>query len=220
MPEEILKLNHDPMPTVGVSNYTLFELESDDVETGKATYKTAVPYPGTVEIAPTDNGASDVFDADNKAYYIESYLEKAGHEITNADIPPKIDALLRGLKTVDGGIEFEGNPEAPYFGVAWEVLKPNNVVRFVRYYKGKYAFASSVAGKTKPHEGATEKQTSKATYTAEKRDCDEKLFYILDSDSDDVKDMTVEEIREKWFSDLNWYPSNEVTTPAQGQGGE
>ena len=40
------------------------------------TYGTAVSLPGTVEIAPTDTGGSDVFDADNGAYCAEAYIEK------------------------------------------------------------------------------------------------------------------------------------------------
>ena len=200
-------LKHDPMPTLGISNYTIFKMLTDDAVTGKATYDTAIPFPGTVEIAPTDNGSTDTFDADNKAYYTESYIEKLGHEITNADIPPEIDALMRGLDTVDGGIEYKGIIEAPNFGVAWEVMKPNGAARFIRYYKGKYGFASNVGGKTKPSEGASEKQTAKATYTATLRECDEKGYYVLDSDA--VEGMTVEQIREKWFTDLNWYPSSE-----------
>ena len=126
-------LKHDPMPTLGISNYTIFKMLTDDAATGKATYDTAIPFPGTVEIAPTDNGLTDTFDADNKAYYTESYIEKLGHEITNADIPPEIDALMRGLDTVDGGIEYKGIVEAPNFGVAWEVMKPNGAARFIRY---------------------------------------------------------------------------------------
>lgn len=194
-----------PMPTIGVSNYTIFPLISDDIETKKATYGEAVSLPGTVEIAPTDNGGTDVFEADNEAYYTETYLEKLGHEITNADIPPEIDAMLRGLETVDGGVEYSGVQDTPYFAVGWEIKKPDGKVRFVRYYKGKYSFASSVAGKTQPYEGASEKQTAKATFTASLRECDDKGYYILDSDAVDT--MTVEQIREKWFSDVNWYPS-------------
>ena len=63
-----------------------------------------------------------------------------------------------------------------------------------------------MGGKTKPSEGASEKQTAKATYTATLRECDEKGYYVLDSDA--VEGMTVEQIREKWFTDLNWYPSS------------
>lgn len=201
-------LKNKPMPTIGVKNYTIFKLMSDDKETGKATYEEAVHIPGTVEIAPTDSGGADVFEADNEAYYIETYIEKLGHEITNADIPPEIDAYMRGLETVDGGIEYKGVIEAPEFGVAWEITKPNDNVRFVRYYKGKYGFASNVAGKTKPYEGASEKQTAKATFTATLRECDDKAYYVLDSDA--VEGMSVDEIREKWFADLNWYPSTET----------
>lgn len=92
-----------PMPTIGVDMYTIFKVEDDGVTTpGKATYGAAVQIPGTVEIAPTDNGATDTFDADNGPYVVEDYIEKIGHEITNADITPEIDAMLRGLTLKDG----------------------------------------------------------------------------------------------------------------------
>ena len=72
MANEVLK--NKPMPTIGVDNYTIFKLTADGKGTGIATYDKAVRIPGTVEIAPTDNGGTDVFEADNEAYYIESYI--------------------------------------------------------------------------------------------------------------------------------------------------
>ena len=196
-----------PMPTIGVDMYTIFKVEDDGVTTpGKATYGAAVQIPGTVEIAPTDNGATDTFDADNGPYVVEDYIEKIGHEITNADITPEIDAMLRGLTLKDGGEEVGKVTNAPYFAVAWRVTKADGSFRLVRYYKGKYGFASSVGGKTKPSEGASEKQTAKATYTAVARDCDEKFYYYLDT-NDLPENVTAAKALEKWFEDPNWYPS-------------
>ena len=57
-------------------------------------YGEAYNLKGTVEIAPTDSGGSDVFDADNGAYEASSYIEKLGHDITNADIP-KSETMLK-----------------------------------------------------------------------------------------------------------------------------
>ena len=85
-----------PLPTIGVDKYTFFPLTEDTAES--LTYGTAVALPGTVEIAPTDTGGSDVFDADNGAYCTETYIEKMGHDITNADIPPEVDAMWRGIE--------------------------------------------------------------------------------------------------------------------------
>ncbi len=196
-----------PMPRIGVDKYTIFKLEDDGVTTpGKATYGEAVQIPGTVEIAPTDSGSTDVFDADNGAYLVEDVLEKLGHEITNADIPPEIDAMMRGLEVVDGGVEVGKVTNAPYFATAWRVTKADGTFRLVRYYKGKYGFASAVGGKTKPSEGAAEKQTAVATYTAAARDCDDKYYYYIDTASL-PEGVTVETALEKWFSDPNWYPT-------------
>ena len=76
-----------PLPTIGVDKYTFFPLTSDAAE--GAEYGSPYSLKGTVEIAPTDEGGSDVFDADNGAYETSNYIEKIGHEITNADIPPE-----------------------------------------------------------------------------------------------------------------------------------
>ena len=84
-----------PLPTIGVDKYTFFALMSD-TESG-AQYGDAYNLKGTVEIAPTDAGGADVFDADNGAYETASYIEKLGHDITNADIAPEVDAMWRGL---------------------------------------------------------------------------------------------------------------------------
>lgn len=196
-----------PMPRKGVDMYTIFKVLTDDPDKGAATYDTAVTIPGTVEIAPTDNGATDTFDADNEAYIVEDYIEKMGHELTNADIPPEVDAMLRGLELKDGGVEVGKNNIAPYFGVAWRITLADGTYRLVRYYKGKYGFASPVGAKTKPSQGAADKQTAAATYTAVPRDCDDKYYYYLDT-RNLPENVTVETALEKWFTDLNWYPSS------------
>ena len=60
-------MNRKPLPTIGVDKYTFFKVKSDDAE--GITYDTAQSLRGIVEIVPTDTGGSDVFDADNGAYY-------------------------------------------------------------------------------------------------------------------------------------------------------
>lgn len=84
-----------PLPTIGVDKYTFFAVLTDTSE--GATYGDPYNLRGTVEIAPTDAGGSDVFDADNGAYETSNYIEKLGHDITNADIPPEVDSMWRGL---------------------------------------------------------------------------------------------------------------------------
>lgn len=206
------KLTKKPMPTIGVDKYTIFPMTDDGLTTpGKATYGEAMSIPGAVEIAPTDNGATDTFDADNGAYVIEDYLEKIGHEITNADIPPELDAMMRGIERKDNGVEVTKTTKAPYFAVAWRITKADGNYRLVRYYKGKYGFASALGGKTKPSEGAADKQTAKATYAAVARDCDEKIYYYIDTD-ELPENVSVETALDKWFSDPDWYPSDSVET--------
>ena len=89
-----------PLPTIGVDKYTFFKVNEDSVS--GTEYGEAYNLKGTVEIAPTDSGGSDVFDADNGAYEASSYIEKLGHDITNADIPPEVDAMWRGLTRKNG----------------------------------------------------------------------------------------------------------------------
>ena len=202
-------MNNKPMPRIGVDMYTLFKVKEDDAKTKTITYDAPVSIPGTVEVAPTDKGATEPFDADNGAYIVEDYIEEMGHTLTNADIPPEIDALMRGLEPKDGGVQVGKLTQAPYFGVAWRVTKANGAYRLVRYYKGKYGFASAVGGKTKPSKGASEKQTAEVTYSAVARDSDDMYYYYLDTDSL-PEGVTQEVAVEKWFTDLNWFPSNEA----------
>lgn len=200
-------LKGKPMPTIGVDRYTFFPLTTDEIGE-EPVYGEAVQLPGTVEIAPTDAGQTDVFDADNGAYFNDSYVDSMGHEITNADIPPEVDAMWRGLTLKNGLLEVSGDETAPYFGVAWRIAKAGGGHRYVRYYKGTYGFASSVGGKTKVSQGASEKQTSTATYTAAKRMSDGMTYAYIDDNQlpDGVTKATLEE---KWFTDMSWTP--EVT---------
>lgn len=155
---------NQPMPTIGVDKYTFFEITADGAS--GITYGAPASLPGTVEIAPTDSGGADNFDADNRAYVIDTYIEKMGHDITNTDIPPAVDAKWRGLETHNGGMLMDAAPRTKYFGVAWRLLKADGKYRYVKYFKGTYSFASSVGGKTRASNGASEKQTAKATFNA------------------------------------------------------
>ena len=147
-------MNKKPLPTIGVDKYTFFKVNEDSVS--GTEYGEAYNLKGTVEIAPTDSGGSDVFDADNGAYEASSYIEKLGHDITNADIPPEVDAMWRGLTRKNGVVEVGNDVKTVYFGVAWRILKSDGSYRYVRYYKGSYSFASNVGGKTKPSSGSIE----------------------------------------------------------------
>ena len=193
-----------PLPTIGVDKYTFFKVLTDTEE--GATYDTPYNLKGTVEIAPTDSGGSDVFDADNGAYETSSYIEKLGHDITNADIPPQVDALWRGLERKNGLVEVSSDLKTVYFGVAWRILKSDGSYRYVRYYKGSYSFASNVGGKTKPSSGSIDKQTAKATYTAVQRDFDNNYYAYFD-ESDLPDGITREAFEEEWFTDMNYYPT-------------
>ena len=192
-----------PLPTIGVDKYTFFPLTADTAEEIK--YGTAVALPGTVEIAPTDAGGSDVFDADNGAYEVEAYIEKLGHDITNADIPPEVDAMWRGLTMKNGLVSVSNNAGAPKFAVAWRIMKSDGSYRYVRYLKGSYSFASNVGGKTKPSEGASEKQTAKATYTAVQTINSGKYYEYIDED-DLPEGLTKEAFETEWFKDPTYTP--------------
>ena len=144
-----------PLPTIGVDKYTFFAVKTDTSE--GATYGDPYNLRGTVEIAPTDAGGSDVFDADNGAYETSNYIEKLGHDITNADIPPEVDSMWRGLTQKDGVVEVGNDTKTVYFGVAWRIMKSDGSYRYVRYYKGSYSFASNVGGKTKASSGAPQR---------------------------------------------------------------
>lgn len=198
-------LKGKPMPTIGVDRYTFFPLTTDELGQ-EPVYGEAVHLPGTVEIAPSDSGQTDVFDADNGAYYSDSFTDSMGHEITNADIPPEVDAMWRGLTLNNGLLEVSGDEVAPYFGVAWRIAKAGGGYRYVRYYKGTYGFASSVGGTTKPSQGASEKQTSTATYTAVKRLSDGRTYAYID-DNQLPEGVTKETLETEWFSDMTWEPT-------------
>ena len=195
-----------PLPTIGVDKYTFFNVLSDTEE--GTEYGEAVSLPGTVEIAPTDAGGTDVFDADNGAYETTSYIENIGHEITNADIPPEVDALWRGIEQKSGVVEIGDAVSTVYFGVAWRILKSDGTYRYVRYYKGSYSFASNTGGKTRPSSGSIERQTANATYTAVKRSYDDNYYAYID-EADIPAGVTREEFEKEWFSDMNYYPDED-----------
>ena len=154
-----------PLPTIGVDKYTFFAVLTDTSE--GATYGDPYNLRGTVEIAPTDAGGSDVFDADNGAYETSNYIEKLGHDITNADIPPEVDSMWRGLTQKDGVVEVGNDTKTVYFVPVENYGKSD----FCSYRVCKIlqrvpsSFASNVGGKTKASSGAPEKQTAKATYS-------------------------------------------------------
>lgn len=201
--------NRKPLPTIGVDKYTFFPLTEDTAE--GATYGEAYSLKGTVEISPTDSGGSDVFDADNGAYETSSYIEKLGHEITNADIPPEVDAMWRGLERKNGLVTVGNDTKTVYFAVAWRILKSDGTYRYVRYLKGSYSFASNVGGKTKPSSGSIERQTAKATYTAIQRDFDNMYYEYID-ETELPEGLTKEEFEENWFTDMNYYPAGKLGT--------
>lgn len=199
-------MNNRPLPTIGVDRYTFFKVMSD---TKNATeYEEAHELLGTVEIAPTDAGGSDIFDADNGAYEVSSYIEKIGHEITNADIPPAVDAMWRGVNYENGMVEVGNKVNTVYFGVAWRILKSDGTYRYVRYYKGAYSFASNVGGKTKASSGSADRQLAKATYTAVQRASDDNYYAYVD-ESDLPEDITRAEFENKWFTDMSYYPKED-----------
>ncbi len=193
-----------PLPTIGVDKYTFFKVLSDT--SAQTEYDGGVELLGTVEIAPTDSGGATVFDADNGAYDVASYIEKIGHEITNADIPPEVDALWRGVTVNNGVVEIGNDTKTVYFGVAWRILKSDGTYRYVRYYKGAYSFASNVGGKTKASSGSVDNQTAKATYTAVERTSDSKYYAYID-EADIPQGTTREDFEENWFSDLDYMPA-------------
>lgn len=195
--------NRKPLPTIGVDKYTFFPVEEDGAD--GIVYGIPVSLKGVVEIAPTDAGGNEVFNADNGAYETTPYIEKIGHEITNADIPPEVDAMWRGLTKTDGVVEVGSDTKTVYFGVAWRILKSDGTHRYFRCYKGTYSFASNVGGKTKPSSGAPEMQTAKATYTAVQRDSDG-LYYGFFDEVDLPEGITKADFERNWFEDLFYYP--------------
>ncbi len=123
-----------PLPTIGVDKYTFFAVKTDTSE--GATYGDPYNLRGTVEIAPTDAGGSDVFDADNGAYETSNYIEKLGHDITNADIPPEVDSMWRGLTQKDGVVEVGNDTKTVYFGVAWENYEIRRLIPLCKILQG------------------------------------------------------------------------------------
>ena len=203
-----------PLPSIGVDKYTFFELKTDDAE--GISYGAAYSLPGTVEISPTDSGSTDTFDADNGTYVVETYLEKLGHDITNADVPPEVDALWRGLETKNGAVVVSGVDKTVYFGVAWRILKADGTYRYVKYFKGSYSFASNVGGKTKPSSGAADKQTAKATYNAVQTEYEDLKYMYIDEADALLGDTyaTREAFEAAWFGDMATLLDDENITMA------
>lgn len=192
-----------PLPTIGVDKYTFFEVLADGTDGVK--YGAAYSLPGTVQISPSDSGGSEAFDADNGIYEVETYIEKMGHEIENADITPEVDAIWRGLDRVNGAVLVGKMTGTKYFGVAWRILKSDGSYRYVKYFKGSYSFASNVGGKTKPSDGAPGKQTAKAVFTAVQRTYDDGIYmYVDQNDVEFGNEYTdINEFETAWFTDMS-----------------
>ena len=211
-----------PMPTIGVDKYTFFKVSKDD-STGLG-YEAPVSLLGTVQITPTDAGGSDSFAADNGVYCVEAYTEKMGHDIENADIPAAVEALWRGLDLKNKGMLMTGEAKTVYFGVAWRLTKADGTYRYVKYFKGAYSLGANVGGKTRPAEGASEKQTAKATYTAAKTDYNGGVYYYIDSadvtisassSSGSNSYKSLAEFETKFFSDMGaCLDDSKITTAA------
>ena len=196
-------MTNKPLPTIGVDKYTFFKVLSDD-STG-TIYDEPFALKGIVQISPTDSGGEDVFDADNGAYDIETFIEKIGHQIENADIPPEVDAMWRGIDRKNGAVLVSKAVSREYFGVAWRILKSDGTYRYVKYFKGSYSFASNVGGKTKPSSGAAGKQTAKATFTAVQREYDDNIYmYVDQSDVESNESFeSLEAFETAWFGDMD-----------------
>ncbi len=192
-----------PLPTVGVDKYTFFAVASDD-DTG-TIYDDGAELLGTVEIAPFDESSSEIFASDNGVYDTITITGRLGHTLTNADIPPAVDAAWRGHNTVNGVCEVSDSGAAAYFGVAWRVMKSDGSYRYVRFYKGAYSFGSHTGGRTRA-QSSYSPQTAKAEYTAVRRISDGAYYAYID-EGDLPDGVTAEELEENWFSDLNWYPA-------------
>ena len=208
-----------PMPTIGVDMYTFFPVTSDD-ESGLA-YGAPTSLPGAVQITPTDSGGTDSFAADNGIYCVETYTEKMGHDIENADIPAAVEAAWRGLELKNNGMHMTGETKTAYYGVAWRVKKLGDSYRYVKYFKGAYALGANVGGKTRPTEGASDKQTAKATYSAVKTDyAGGGIYFYIDSDDVNIgasgenayKDLAAFE--KAFFSDMGTCMDDENITTA------
>lgn len=208
-----------PYRTMGVSDYTFWKMKTDDKANGTATYEDAYTLPGLVQITPSDSGGTQVFDADNTAYEIDSYVEKMGHEIENADVPPQVDKMWRGLNPDDLGVLIDNDTfgKTPNFAVAWKIKSGGGNYRLVKYFKGKYGFASNVGAKTANSEGAPEKQTAKASFTATFRDCDGKGYYYLDT-GDLPDNVDKDEVIAKWFSEVDYVPEGTTVNPDETKG--
>lgn len=196
-------MTNKPLPTIGVDKYTFFKVLSDDAE--GTIYDEPFALKGIVQISPTDSGGEDVFDADNGAYDIETFIEKIGHQIENADIPPEVDAMWRGIDLKNGAVLVSKAVSREYFGVAWRILKSDGTYRYVKYFKGSYSFASNVGGKTKPSSGAAGKQTAKATFTAVQREYDDNIYmYVDQSDVESNESFeSLEAFEAAWFGDMD-----------------
>lgn len=214
-----------PMPRIGVDKYTFFKLTTDSAAGMK--YGTGTTLPGTVEIAPTDAGGTDNFDADNIAYVIEAYTETLGHDITNADIPATVEAEWRGKTAADNGaFIMTGEQKLTYFGVAWRLLKADGTHRYVKYFKGVYSFGAAVGATTKPSTGASDKQTAQATYSATATDYQNadgegyKYMYIDEADvttnligTGEGKYADLAAFEAAWFSDMAVGTDITIITP-------
>lgn len=145
----------------GIKNATIFP--ATIATNGSATYGTAIPVPGSVSLSLDQQGETNIFYADNIAYYTSVANNGYEGDWEVAKLPDDVLTGILGYIADQNGVLVEdANAPVKHFALAFEFAGDVHAKRHILY--NCTMNRPSVAGSTK--EESIEPQTETVTITA------------------------------------------------------
>ena len=176
---------------IGLRDVHYALLETDNNEVG-ATYQEPAALIGAITANINPNASTETLFADDGPMEVASTLGNIELELTMADLPLDVQAVLLGHTWDDVAKQLIRKSEdtPPWLAVGFRALKSNGEYRYVWLLKGKFMV---------PEEGhetrgeTIEFQTPTITGAFTKRDFDDKYQILGDSDVEDF-------VSAEWFT--------------------
>ena len=181
------------MSLVGISNFHYSLLTKDD-ESG-AAYGNMKKIAGLISVNINPASASETLYADNGPFETATTLGEIEVSINVADLSLQQQADLLGHKIENGMMVGKASDDAPYVGCAFESLKANGKIRYVKLLKGKFAEPQE---QTNTKGDKIEFQTPTITGKFVCRACDKAWKKVADEDGEGF----TAGIAEKWYESM------------------
>lgn len=167
---------------IGLSGLVFAPLLTDDVTSGKATYGPTVKIPGAIAANINPNVSEETLFADDGPYESATSLGKISLELSVADLPLELQAILFG-HTYSNGMLIRKSTDSPiWVAVGFRSLKSNGSYRYTWLSKGKFNL-SEQNNQTKGETVAYNTPTASGTFV--KRESDDEWERHADEDAED-----------------------------------